>query len=676
MRHTVTLSPAAVLAAFALLCAPAGAQTLSPLPASDYSVRSVCGEPARGQAACLAMELVPETAAARAHSHPLGMTIKAGAEQATKPCETPTAAKGCFGLRPEDLHEAYALPDAPTGTQTIALVDAYNDPTAQADLKAYDEEFGLEECTTANRCFAQVNQSGRESDLPFPKSTVELEEHASGTRSERAEAEAAEGWTVEISLDIETAHAVCESCKIVLVEATNPTLSNLETAEDTAVSLGANEVSNSWGSPECVEEKDLVECIPRSSAFDHPGTVITVAAGDTGYENWDGAEKGFADYPASLPDVVAVGGTRLKLSEAGTWEDETVWNDGGKEGTSYDGDGAAGGGCSKQFDAELWQTEVSDWSSVGCGKHRAVADVSADADPYTGIAVYDSSSTKCEDEEGAHWCTIGGTSLASPLIASVFALAGGSGGVNFPSHTLYRNETLQPSSLHDVTEGSNGECDKPFEEPIGELGTSGCDSSEEGAASCSSHLSCLAGPGYDGPSGVGTPDGLEAFVPPAGGDGTEPTGAEEEAGSAKNKESESASRSSASPPPPPSSSTPPAPVVTTPGPTIAPQSPEKLSNLELTLKAIAALNTDHPRLKQLAFSFTSSQQTIVRAALQRLVTKHRHRRWQGVGGLELAATYGRNTQSFGGHALLGRGTYRLTVKPANGAARSLVFRIG
>ena len=439
----------------------AAASTVSPLPASDYSVRSACHAPEPGHAGCLALELVPDTAAARARTHPLGMTRSA-------PIRAGKAAEGADGLRPEDLHSAYSLPTAASSAQTIALIDAYNDPEAETDLKVYDEEFGLPACTTANGCFTKLNQQGKSSPLPPTEG----------------------GWSLEISLDIEVVHAVCENCHILLVEAETAAYANLEVAEDAAAVAGATEISNSWGG-----EEPSVD----GAAFEHPGVVITAAAGDDGYLNWDAlsnAEHGFADYPASSPHVIAVGGTRLELnSPANTWKSETVWN----------GDGATGGGCSARFDAQPWQQELPDWSDVGCSSKRAVADVSADADPYTGVAVYD---TTPYEGEVLKWLPVGGTSLASPLIAAVFALAGGAHGVEYPAKTLYENEINDPGSLHDVQTGSNGECTKPFNSE----GLSGCSATEE-AVSCSEQLICLAGPGYDGPTGIGTPNGTGAFEP-------------------------------------------------------------------------------------------------------------------------------------------------------------------
>lgn len=457
----ISVLGAIVLGLALLWVEAAAASPVSPLSASDYSVHPACGVPAAGHARCLALELVPETAAARARTHPLGMTRSA-------PIRAGKAAEGADGLRPQDLHSAYALPATASSPQTIAVIDAYNDPEAETDLKVYDEEFGLPACTTANGCFTKLNQEGKASPLPSTEG----------------------GWSLEISLDIEVAHATCQNCHILLVEAKTSSYANLEAAEDTAAAAGATEISNSWGG-----EPPSVD----SAAFDHPGVVVTAAAGDDGYLNWDAPnkdERGFADYPASSPHVIAVGGTHLELdSPANTWKSETVWN----------GDGATGGGCSARFDAQPWQQELPNWSNLGCGSERAVADVAADADPYTGAAVYDTTPYKGED---LRWLPVGGTSLASPLIASVFALAGGADGVEYPAKTLYENQIKRPSSLHDIETGSSGECAKPFNHE----GFSGCSATEE-AGSCSQHAICLAGPGYNGPTGVGTPDGTSAFEP-------------------------------------------------------------------------------------------------------------------------------------------------------------------
>jgi hypothetical protein len=510
------LVPAAVAGALALLCLPAArASALSPLPRSDYSTRSVCGAPAPGHASCLALELLPTTAAARAGTHPLGMrtahAIRAG-----------SAAQGAYGLGPQQLRNAYfpgEEPRAPASQpQTIALVDSYNDLGAEADLRVYDEEFALPECSAANGCFEQVNQDGEKGKLPFPSSAGErhevelLCEDGTAPQSESEAAcetvELADGWSLEMSLDIEMAHAICQNCHIVLVEAQNSEGASLDAAEETAArprserGVGAGEVSNSWGGGEPALD---------SEAFNHPGIVVTAASGDDGYLSWEtskeeepqGAPRGVG-YPASSPHVVSVGGTSLTMTgENGqAWASESVWD-------------GSGGGCSVGFPAPAWQREVSDWSSVGCGtgseSRRASNDVAADADPYTGVAVYDSvpyliPGERPRDGGPPGWTPIGGTSAASPIVASMFALAGGSHGIAYPAQTLYSH--LGSVLLHDITEGGTGKCEGFYE--------GGCSGSMVPLSpeDCGrGALICNASAGYDGPSGVGTPDGVEAFAP-------------------------------------------------------------------------------------------------------------------------------------------------------------------
>jgi Subtilase family len=508
--------PLAIAVGVALTWAqPALAARDSTAPAvghGEYAVHAVCGAPAPRQARCMALQLVPRAPQAGSSSEPGPAQVPAPAD-ATAGSEpaaaSPSPAAGEFGLRPQDLHSAYQLPTSAPDSQTIAVVDAYNDPTAEADLATYDAEFKLPACTAADGCFEQVGQNGEAGDLPFPKSVSELE--LASKEGRRGEANAAIGWSLEISLDLDTAHAVCQSCHIVLVEGNTPSYTNLEIAEDSAARLGASEISNSWGGPECVVAG---EC-NNSAAFDHPGIVITAAAGDEGYLNWlEGSGPSYANFPATSPQVVAVGGTRLTLGRHGEWSGETVWNDGGEREGVKEGEGATGGGCSVAFKAPAWQRALPDWAAVGCGEGRAVSDISADADPYSGVAVYDSIK-ECPYLQGeairtSHWCQVGGTSLATPLIAATFALAGGADGVEFPAQTLYENNASSTGVLHDVTDGSNGECRAPFEVETGE---SGCTAKEEGKASCSSHAICLAGSGYDGPTGLGTPDGTAAFIP-------------------------------------------------------------------------------------------------------------------------------------------------------------------
>ena len=675
-RPTAALVAIAALAAFVLLCAQAlAAGAVSRLPPSAYTTRAVCPAPAPGHATCLALALVARSAQARTHIYPLAVASATASS-------APSPAAGDFGLRPKDLHSAYQLPTSASGAQTIALVDVYNDLSAEADLEAYDTEFGLPKCTAANGCFTKVNQNGEAASLPFPQTQTALTKEEALCKSSEAGHEAtcalveeAEGWSVEISLDIETAHATCQSCHIALVEASSSSYPDLEAAEGAAVRLPAQEISNSWGGPECGEG---VGCVEDGAVFDHPGVVITASAGDDGYRNWlEEPRSPYANYPASSPHVVAVGGTRLDVGAHGEWVGESVWNDGGESEGAKDGHGAGGGGCSVQFTAPPWQQGVADWSRVGCAGKRAVADVAADADPYTGLAVYDSS-PECETvytEKGVkhavHWCTIGGTSLASPLIASVFALAGGAHGVEYPARTLYENAAKSPASLHDVTEGSNGECLSPFDE---ETGSPPCTSAEEAQASCASQLICLAGPGYDGPTGVGTPNGIAAFELPAegggasggvsgGGKGEAPTAPAEPAGGGAGAN-------------PGASGTSPAP--TGAGAAASQGAPSiQLSGLALTLKAIIALNTSRPKIAEIGFTFSSNAATHMLVTLAKRTGKRGHTRWQSfTHPLAITASSGRNSRRLTGHGALSGGTYRLTLAPVDGSARSIVFKIG
>jgi hypothetical protein len=688
-----TIAIGAMLAGVLTLGAPALASgAVVPLPASDYAVRSACAAPAPGHAGCLALELVPTTAVARAHTRPVGMTRSA-------PVRADTAAEGAYGLRPQDLHSAYQLPSAAPSTQGIALIDAYDDPTAEADLGAYSKEFGLAECTTANRCFEKVNQRGETGHLPTAKSTEEKE--------------AAGEWAVETSTDIEVAHAVCQNCHILLVEASNDGYEDLEAAERTAEHLGADEISNSWGGSEPFID---------SAAFNDPGVVIAASAGDDGYLNWGAAEaeeRGAVDYPASSPHVVAVGGTRLALSPTGAWAEETVWN----------GDGATGGGCSTDFKAQPWQLAESDWATVGCsGEHRAVADVAADGDPYTGVAVYDSTPER-PGQAAPEWMTVGGTSVASPIVASVFALAGGADDVPYPAQTLYENELKLPDSLHDVVFGSNGECDEPFTEG----GLSGCSESEEVLASCPepTQTTCLAHTGYDGPSGVGTPKGITAFQtpserlsaeeaernnriegekgksegsgsegsegskgagPPEGGEGS-PEGSAGSKGEGSPEGEGSQSEGSLTQESAPGNSGQSAPATnstlqsglagapsgSSPSVSVTPSGSGTidLTNLTLTIGAIEALDHGRPTGTQVAFAFTLSASTKVRVTLARQVRVRGHVHWAlEPGSFTFAATRGHDRTHLQSRRRLSPGRYRLMLTPAGGATRWVGFVLG
>jgi hypothetical protein len=655
MAAPLAAAAAALVAACALPAPAVGA--LSPLPESDYDVRDVCPPPQPGAATCLSRQLVPLSVEARAHSHPIGV-------RQAPVLPAPAPANGNYGLRPADLRSGYQLPSSPPSTQTIAIVDAYNDPTAEQDLKAYSEEFGLPQCTAANGCFRQVNQEGASSPLPFPKTLQDLENARKGSAGERKKAKEAEGWALEISLDIEAAHGVCPPCQILLVEAASPTNGNLFAAENSAA-LGADEISNSWGGPESGQD---------FAAMNHPGVVITASSGDDGYREWlsfaPGA-SGFVEYPASSRHVVAVGGTRLALTAQGAWNGETVWNDGGEELGERTGFGAGGGGCSDSLTAPAWQQGLPNWSAVGCGSGRAIADVSAVADPYTGFAVHDSMGNECSQgpEPSKHWCTVGGTSLASPIVAAAFALAGGSHGVEYPAQTLYENAAALPSALHDVVSGSNGECDEP---PNPQSGASSCTAAEEAAASCSSAAICLAGSGYDGPTGVGTPAGIGAFTPGASsGGGTGGTGGGTGGGS-EGGTGEAAAAGSAS-----AGAAVPGAGDEAAGEAVPPAARAPvLSALRLTRTAVAALNRAARRVSAVGFAFTLSAAARVTATLAKGTRIHGRWHFRPVGSPQaFSARRGSQSRRLSGRATLRRGRYRLTLTPAHGSPVSIFFRI-
>jgi subtilase family serine protease len=331
------------------------------------------------------------------------------------------------GYGPADLRSAYTLTTAATskGTgQTVGIVDAFNDPNAAADLATYRSHYGLPACTTASGCFRKVSQTGSTTALPATDA----------------------GWAQEESLDIDMASAICPNCKILLVEATSTTTANLGKSVNEAVALGATVVSNSYGGGESTADANT-----DSLYFHHPGVAITASAGDSGFG---------VEYPAASQYVTAVGGTSLTTSTNSRGWAETAWS-------------GSGSGCSADDPRPAWQGSNANIAAV-CAR-RAVADVSADADPNTGVAVFDST-----PEAGASgWLQFGGTSVSSPIIASVYALAGNAATVNFGSFP-YSHTT----SLNAVTSGSNGTCGNRL---------------------------CTAGTGWDGPTGLGTPHNTTAF---------------------------------------------------------------------------------------------------------------------------------------------------------------------
>ena len=269
------------------------------------------------------------------------------------------------GFRASDLQAAYKLPIARGSGQTIAIVDAYDAPTAEADLAAYRTQYGLPPCTSADGCFAKVNQAG--SAGPYPD--------VDGC------------WAVEISLDLDMASASCPECNILLVEGNSSLLDDLAASLDTAVSLGAGVVSNSYGLSEFNGMQDYF------IHYQHSGNVIVASSGDVGFTA--------AQFPAVTPGVFAVGGTSLYAADNARGWTEKAWS-------------GASSGCSAYVDKPAYQKDEH-------SHMRTIADVSADADPDTGVAVYDPTSNPYGPPG---WLVVGGTSAASPFIARVIGMAG------------------------------------------------------------------------------------------------------------------------------------------------------------------------------------------------------------------------------------------------------------
>ena len=401
-NRTRTFLSFAVLAAVAA-CSPDNSLSPSGAAAPNASVSST------GQAMqFLHARVCPGAVVGTARCHSWVRVDAKGAPMATT---TPS------GYGPADLTSAYSIAANSGAGQTIAIVDAYDDPNAENDVNVYRSQYGLPACTTANGCFKQINQSGGTS---YPK--------ANGS------------WAQEISLDLDMASAICPNCHILLVEASSNSFANLSAAVDQAAKTpGVVAISNSYGGSEYSSETT------DEAHYNHPGIAVTVSSGDNGYG---------VEFPAASQYVTAVGGTHLTRSGTG-WA-ETAWS-------------GAGSGCSAYITKPSWQTDA------GCAR-RTVADVSAIADPNTGVAVYDSYAYR----GASGWMVFGGTSVAAPIIASVYAVANNTSAITYGSYPYSHT-----ASLHDVTSGSNGTCG-------------------------GSYL-CTAITGYDGPTGLGTPNGTGAF---------------------------------------------------------------------------------------------------------------------------------------------------------------------
>jgi subtilase family serine protease len=372
--------------------------TAAPAPSLPSRTAHACGPAAPGYARCFAA--VQPGSAGRARTDRTAAALPAG-----------------YG--PADLSAAYGLgPVRGNGAgRTIAIVDAFDNPRAEADLAVYRRTFGLPACTTANGCFRKVNQRGAASPLP-PGDP---------------------GWGVEIALDLQAASAACPRCSLLLVEGDDPQVANLAAAVDTAVRLHATVVSNSYG----LDEWGGMRAYQAS--YNHPGVAITVSSGDFGFTA--------AQFPAVLRTVVAVGGTTLTRTTGGRGWTESAWS-------------GSGSGCSAWVAKPGWQKDRN------C-QMRTTADVSAVADPDTGLAVYDTYGLGPDNG----WIVVGGTSASAPFLAGVIALGPAPG--RYATAQRFYN---RPATLRDVVGGSNGFCGGDY--------------------------LCTGLRGYDAPTGLGTPKGV------------------------------------------------------------------------------------------------------------------------------------------------------------------------
>jgi len=321
------------------------------------------------------------------------------------------------GYGPADLNQAYVISTPGSSSTIVAIVDAFGYDNAEADLQTYRNNFGLPACTTSNGCFKKLNQKGQAKKYPAQNT----------------------GWAAESALDMDMVSAMCPNCRIYLIEAKTNSLKNLAAAAAEAGVLGAHVISNSYGGGDSKGTRKF------DPSYAQAGVAVTASTGDSGFG---------AQYPATSAGVIAVGGTRM-TRDAGSARgfDEVAWSGGGS-------------GCSTVYKKPTWQLDT------GCSK-RMEADVSAVADPGTGVAVYG------PHQNGVSgWQVFGGTSVSAPLVGGIF---GNNAGTVNAASTLYAHT----ANLNDITSGSNG--------------------------TCSPSYFCTAGPGYDGPTGLGTPNGLTAF---------------------------------------------------------------------------------------------------------------------------------------------------------------------
>lgn len=448
---TTSLTPEAAVAA----------QRQIPVPelVSAGLARYVC-EPHRGHG-CMAVFLTPR---GQALFHP-------GAQPPTPVPPTTTIipegcpASGCpptpyvpkFGMTPADIRSAYNLPAHGGSGKTVAVYEPGDDPYLEYDLNVYRKTFGMKPCTIANGCLRIVDALGGND---YPYDAIDYGEH---------------------ELDVDMVSANCQDCKILVVEAPVPNLTSAAALQEwlqimaigvkTAVTLHASAVSLSFAAGEGALP-DAATAQFYAGEFNHPGIAITASSGDNGFDSlypqiWSAA------IPAAFPSVLAVGGTSLrptiKFFSLREWK-ESAWISGGS-------------GCASAYYGMLkpsWQ------KNTPCGNLRAYPDISFVADAEDGPMIYDRHPGVCVN---GCWESGGGTSMSAPAIAAIAMLDSNPA---FNVSTLYENEAAHPDRFWDITLGTNRAVNVP---------------------PCVPMTLCFAGPGFDGPTGIGTPNGPHGFDP-------------------------------------------------------------------------------------------------------------------------------------------------------------------
>jgi subtilase family serine protease len=443
----------AVLAASAAFVLPTVATAQTSTPDATASAATLA------QAAQLHQEVTSGTLLSDHGTRPVCAHCESVLVTQAKGSDKPLSTAAPSGYGPADLASAYKITGSSSSTATIAIIDAGVDGNLASDLATYRKTYGLPTCTTANGCLKLENYTGGSQPAP--------QKSGQGAQAE-------EQIAVETALDVDMASAACPTCHITEISVPwsdgvndgNTSMNDFSKAVSTAVSAGAKTVSISYGytaTAQSTSGTDLAD-------FKHPGVAIEVSTGDSGFNGGT-----HTSWPSDLPYAVGVGGTQLTKSGS-SWS-EKAWG-------VDSGNGAAGSGCETFFKAANGQPAAV---TKDCNNHLATASVSADASPATPLAIYDTYAPSSHQPN--NWTVVGGTSASSPYIAGLFARAGVPSSLLGPN-TLY---TAAASNFRDITSGNNEVQDQ-------------C----KNYAGLSTAV-CNAGKGWDGPTGLGTPQGLGAF---------------------------------------------------------------------------------------------------------------------------------------------------------------------